>query len=99
MALGKNVSGFVIGDRVVVEPNLSYGTCRPCLRKQDNLCESLGTYGVSVNGGFAEFSEVSSRILHLIGDLPFDQAALTEPMTCVLNGVSALAPHRTSCRR
>ncbi len=90
--LGKDVSGFAIGDRVVVDPNLSCGTCRPCQQGLANLCVSLGAYGVSQNGGFAEFSTVDARNLHAIGDLPFDQAALAEPMGCVLNGVTALAP-------
>lgn len=92
VALGPDVSGLVIGDRVVVDPNLSCGSCRPCLRGQHNLCVALGAYGVSVAGGLAELTAVSSANLHLIGALPFDQAALAEPMACVLNGVSALAP-------
>lgn len=91
-AVGDKVSGFAPGDRVVVDPNLSCGTCRPCQRGQHNLCVLLGAYGVSQNGGFAEFSAVDARNLHRIGDLPFDQAALAEPMGCVLNGITALAP-------
>lgn len=92
VALGDAVSGLAVGDRVVVDPNLSCGTCRACLRGRENLCVALGAYGVSEDGGFSEFSAVSARNLHVIGDLPFDQAALAEPMGCVLNGVSALAP-------
>lgn len=92
VALGRDVAGFAVGDRVVVDPNLSCGTCRPCRRGRENLCINLGAYGVSANGGFAEFSAVSAANLHAIGDLPFDQAALAEPMGCVLNGVTTLAP-------
>lgn len=92
VALGREVSGFAIGDRVVVDPNLSCGTCRSCLLGQENLCVKLGAYGVSVNGGFTEFSAVATRNLHPIGDLPFNQAALAEPMGCVLNGVSVISP-------
>lgn len=92
VALGRDVPGFAVGDAVVVDPNLSCGTCRPCRRGQQNLCVSLGAYGVSRNGGFAELSAVAASNLYPVGDLPFAQAALAEPMGCVLNGVSALAP-------
>ncbi|MFD1796494.1 zinc-dependent alcohol dehydrogenase family protein [Paracoccus aurantiacus] len=89
---GSEVSGFAVGDHVVVDPNLSCGECRACRRGNHNLCATLGAYGVTRNGGFAEYSAVDMRNLHLIGDLPFEQAALAEPMGCVLNGVGALAP-------
>lgn len=59
VALGPDVTGFAIDDRVVVDPNLSCGICRSCQRGRENLCVSLGAYGVSVNGGFAPFSTVS----------------------------------------
>lgn len=92
LALGEGVTGFHKGQRVVVDPNLSCGSCRSCKRGRFNLCETLGAYGVSTNGGFAELSVVDAFNLHDAGDLPFDQAALAEPMACILNGVSALAP-------
>lgn len=92
LSLGDGVSGFHVGQRVVVDPNLSCGTCRSCQRGRFNLCTTLGAYGVSTNGGFAELSVVNAFNLHDAGDLPFDQAALAEPMACILNGVSALAP-------
>jgi 2-desacetyl-2-hydroxyethyl bacteriochlorophyllide A dehydrogenase len=92
VALGPDANGLSVGDRVVVDPNLSCGTCRACLRGRENLCASLGAYGVSSHGGFAEYVAVDARNLYPICDLPFDQAALAEPMGCVLNGVSALTP-------
>lgn len=92
VAIGPDVVGFAVGDRVVVDPNLSCGTCRSCRRGRANLCTALGAYGVSTPGGFAEFVAVRAANLHPIGDLPFAQAALAEPMGCVLNGVTALAP-------
>lgn len=92
VAIGADVEGFAVGDRVVVDPNLSCGTCRACRRSQENLCTSLGAYGVSTPGGFGELVAVRAENLHPLGDLPYDQAALAEPMGCVLNGVTALAP-------
>ncbi len=88
--IGKDVSGISIGDRVVVDPNLQCGTCRACLRGWAHLCEHLGAYGVTVNGGFAEYCTVCAGAVHAIGDMSFSEAALAEPMGCVLNGLSPL---------
>ena len=88
--LGPDVAGFSVGDRVVIDPNLECGTCRSCRRGWAHLCETLGAYGVTRNGGFAEYSLVRASALHPIGDLDFSVAALAEPMGCVLNGVDAV---------
>jgi len=88
--LGEGVKGVAIGDRVVVDPNLECGDCSACARGWAHLCENLGAYGVTVHGGFAQKSLVKAEAVHGIGDLSFAQAALAEPMGCVLNGVDAV---------
>lgn len=88
--VGKDVTNVRTGDRVVVDPNLECGTCRACTRGWAHLCENLGAYGVTTHGGFAELSVVQASAVHPIGDLSFLQAALCEPMGCVLNGVDAV---------
>lgn len=88
---GPGVTGLAGGDRVVVDPNLECGHCGACGRGWSHLCERLGAYGVTVNGGFAEMSVVKAEALHPIGDMPFDVAALAEPVGCVLNGLSPFA--------
>ena len=54
-ALGGQVQGFAIGDRVGV-PWLGFtcGTCRWCLAGQENLCSAASFTGCSRDGGFAE---------------------------------------------
>lgn len=84
-----DVTGVSVGDRVVVDPNIPCGTCRACQRGLTNLCTDLKAYGVTHDGGFAEFSVVRAKHLHPIGSLPFDRAALAEPLACVLNGLGA----------
>ncbi len=88
-AVADDVTRFRTGDRVVVDPNMSCGECRACRRGLHNLCEDLKAYGVTTNGGFADYSVVREGNLHPIGDMPFDVAALAEPLGCVLNGVNA----------
>ena len=87
---GQGVTTVKTGDRVVVDPNLECGTCAACLRDWAHLCENLGAYGVTTHGGFAELSVVKAEAVHPIGDMSFSQAALAEPMGCVLNGVDAV---------
>ncbi len=87
-AVAPDVAGLKIGDRVAVDPNLPCGVCPSCRKGLANLCRDLKAYGVTANGGFAEFSAVKAGHLHPIGDLPFDVAALAEPLACVLNGIS-----------
>ncbi|QND51301.1 zinc-dependent alcohol dehydrogenase family protein [Phyllobacterium sp. 628] len=86
-AVARDVTGFRAGDRVAIDPNIPCGTCRSCGKGLTNLCESLEAYGVTRNGGFAEYSMVNSNHLHPIGDLPFHIAALAEPLACVQNGL------------
>jgi D-altritol 5-dehydrogenase len=91
--VGDGTKGFSVGDRVVVDPNLECGTCPACRRGWAHLCENLGAYGVTENGGFAELSAVNASAAIPIGDMPFHIAALAEPMGCVLNGVNAAQGH------
>lgn len=87
--VGEGVTRLAEGDRVVVDPNINCGTCPACLRGWAHLCDRLEAYGVTRNGGFAEASVVVAEAVHKIGDMPFDVAALAEPMGCVLNGLDA----------
>ena len=88
--VGPDVTNVKIGDRVVVDPNIECGVCRACRRGWAQLCEKLGAYGVTTDGGFAEHSVVKASALHPMGDLDFGTAALAEPMGCVLNGLDVV---------
>jgi len=57
-SVGPNVTDVSVGDRVVVDPNIECGTCRSCQRGWAHMCETLGAYGVTQNGGFADKSLV-----------------------------------------
>lgn len=88
-AIAADVENFQAGDRVAVDPNLPCGTCRSCRKGLTNLCKDLKAYGVTHDGGFAEYSVVRADQIHAIGELAFDRAALAEPLACTLNGLSA----------
>ncbi len=90
IATGADVSGFSTGDRVVVDPNIHCGQCRACKKGLTNLCDTLGAYGVTQHGGFAEYSVVHQNNIFPIADLGYGTAALAEPVGCVLNGLDAI---------
>ncbi|HVP15078.1 MAG TPA: zinc-binding dehydrogenase [Terriglobales bacterium] len=75
-AVGAAVRHVKPGDRVLVLPTLSCGTCPACLAGDDNLCRSHDLLGRRRNGGYAEKVAVPGvNCLPYPDDLPFEQAA------------------------
>jgi NADPH:quinone reductase-like Zn-dependent oxidoreductase len=75
-AVGDGVTQFKAGDRVVINSNLSDGTCEFCAAGQDNLCVKWNLLGETVRGTYCETIAVSDRnVLAMPDDFPFDQAA------------------------
>ena len=93
-AIGELVTNVKVGDRVTMGSS-SCGTCRACLRGQDKGCTehflnfSLkgGFYGP---GGFAEYKVHRSDGVFPVGDAPWDQAALAEPLSCAIHAARLL---------
>jgi L-iditol 2-dehydrogenase len=87
-SVGAGVSRFAVGDRVVPLNSAPCDACFFCLSGQQNLCDDL----LFNNGAYAEFIRVPARIVEkntllLPVDLPFEHAALTEPLACVMRGL------------
>ncbi|HVX50616.1 MAG TPA: zinc-dependent alcohol dehydrogenase family protein [Chitinophagaceae bacterium] len=59
---GENVTGLKDGD-VVGVPWLGYtcGTCRYCLKGQENLCDNAAFTGYTIDGGFAEYTVANEK--------------------------------------
>jgi 2-desacetyl-2-hydroxyethyl bacteriochlorophyllide A dehydrogenase len=94
--VGAGVTDVKAGDRVAVDPNLECGHCSACKRGWAHMCETLGAYGVTIDGGFADYSVVKASHVRQIGDMPYDIAALAEPLGCVMNGLGAGQAHRAN---
>ena len=74
--LGEGVTNWSIGERVVINPNLSCGSCEYCLAGMDNRCNDWGLLGETTRGTYAEFIPVSSRnLLRMPDDFGFHKAA------------------------
>jgi L-iditol 2-dehydrogenase len=87
-AAGFVAGGWKVGDRVVVANSAPCGQCEFCRRAQENLCEEL----IFLNGAYARSIVVPSRLveknmLRLKAATSFRDAALTEPLACVVQGV------------
>ncbi|MFE1598751.1 zinc-binding dehydrogenase [Methylobacterium sp. ID0610] len=83
---------FVRGDPVCVNPAIACGACEACQRGRENLCMRLTAMGYELDGAFAELVSVPARavaagnVLPLPEGLSFAEAALAEPLACVING-------------
>ncbi len=54
-SVGAGVTRLKVGDRVVINSNLSCGECGYCLAGQDNRCERWELLGETRNGTYAEY--------------------------------------------
>ncbi len=80
-------SELAVGDRVIVHPNIWCQTCWYCRSGHTNLCDRFVHIGSMRDGGAADYCVTPGRLVYRIpDDLPFDRAALAEPLACVLNG-------------
>jgi 2-desacetyl-2-hydroxyethyl bacteriochlorophyllide A dehydrogenase len=88
--VGSAVSRYKAGDRVAVEPNLPCDNCVNCLNNRQNFCLNWQAVGVTRSGGMAQYVSVPEKAVFNTDDLPFEQGAFMEPLSCVLHGLERL---------
>jgi len=86
--VGTGVTGFREGDRVVALNSAPCDACFFCRHGQQNLCEDL----LFNNGAYAEYLRIPARIVEkntliVPDEVPLENAALTEPLACVVRGL------------
>ncbi len=104
VATGPSVKKWRAGDRVTFDSTIYCGACAYCRAGQVNLCESRRVVGVSPaeykqHGAFAERLAIPERILYRLPDtLPYDQAAMVEPVSIAIHAVqrTKIAPNSTA---
>ena len=75
-AIGESVSGFSVGDRVVVYPWIGEGSCPACRVAQENLCDTPRTIGIYRDGGYSELVLVPNfRYLVKIDNMDVNSSA------------------------
>src|ERR1700724_2862743 len=88
VAMGPGVKGFRIGQRVVAANSAPCLQCFYCKRGNENLCDDL----LFNNGAYAEYIRIPARIVQrnmyeIPGHVSYQDAALIEPLACVLRGL------------
>jgi len=88
VAMGEDVKGFHIGQRVVAANSAPCGECFYCRRENENLCDDL----LFNNGAYAEYIGIPARIVERnMYEIPdhvnYQDAALVEPLSCVMRGL------------
>ena len=87
-------SNLDVGQRVTIDPNIPCGKCPQCIDGLSHLCVRLRAIGVTEPGGFAELVRVPIENLYPVPTtVGLDQAALCEPLACVLHGIDRAEIH------
>jgi threonine dehydrogenase-like Zn-dependent dehydrogenase len=78
-ALGREVRGFQVGQRVCCDIDFSCGVCAPCSEGRANICERLRTMGFDRDGAYAQYTTVPDFNLYALPDnVTYDQAAAVQ---------------------
>ncbi len=86
--IGAAVSGWQIGDRVVVRPLDPCHACPACAAGHAHICQNLKFLGIDTPGAFQGSWTVPAHTLHrLPADLPLDHAAMIEPIAVACHDV------------
>lgn len=80
------------GDRVACIPDVPCGHCTLCAEGRPNLCLNMFSIGGDVDGGFAQYALAPAKALYSVSeDLPAEEGAMVELLSCVLGGVAKAA--------
>lgn len=101
--VGEGVANLTPGMRVTVAPNIGCGSCRECVQGYNNLCPRYDAFGITLDGGFAEYMRIPAsavrqgNVVEIPEGLSFEEAALAEPLSCCFNAqaVCQLSPGET----
>jgi L-iditol 2-dehydrogenase len=90
---GANVTKFKKGDRVAIGADVPCGECSFCEAGIGNNCQINYAMGYQFAGSFAEYVLLNKTVVNygpvhkIPGGMAWDEAALAEPLACVLNAV------------
>jgi threonine dehydrogenase-like Zn-dependent dehydrogenase len=101
--VGSNVRDLAPGDRVIIDQGLNCVSthreplCEYCLTGDSHQCAFYTEHGITgLPGGLAEYIAVpAANAVRLSGNLDMSEAALAEPLGCVIHSSDTVAWART----
>jgi L-iditol 2-dehydrogenase len=96
---GGDVRNYKPGDAITFDSTVFCGKCPACKQGQVNLCTERRVLGVSCgdyrqHGAFADYVAVPEHILFPLPEgMPFEHAAMAEPVAIALHAVSRIPIH------
>ena len=86
--LGAAATGFQLGDKVTIEPNINCGHCEACLHGDYGYCENINfTYRIG-KGAMADYIAVrQDKVFKLPESMTFAEGALIEPLAVAVHAV------------
>lgn len=97
-AVGHQVTGFAVGERVAISPSRPCGQCRYCQLGQHNHCLDMRYYGSAmrtphVQGAFRQRIVCDASQAHKLADHVSDgEGAMAEPLSVALHAVNRAGP-------
>lgn len=91
--VGKNVTGFEVGEKVAIANVIPCGSCLACLGGRENACMNRKAIGYEFDGGFEEYIRIpeiaitSGNVIKLPDEVSFTAGALIEPLACCIRGL------------
>jgi L-iditol 2-dehydrogenase len=95
--VGAGVNQFKVGDAIMAAPTAPCGACFYCNRNQENLCSQA--MDQMVTGAYADYlllppHVVARNAFKKPALLPFEEAALLEPLACVVHALDMACPRK-----
>jgi 2-desacetyl-2-hydroxyethyl bacteriochlorophyllide A dehydrogenase len=86
--LAPDVNDLQVGDKVIVNPLISCGTCDRCTAGRPNICRNRQIIGIHRPGAFAEYVAAPATNMYVVPDeLDANLASLAEPLAVCIHAV------------
>lgn len=96
-AVGPEVTGFSVGQKVTVEPQIVCGKCYPCRHGKYNLCEELRVMGFQACGMASEYFAVdAAKVTPLPEQMSYDEGAMIEPLAVTVHAAKRFSQLRNA---
>jgi L-iditol 2-dehydrogenase len=87
-AVGDNVEGFSVGDKITFTPQVTCGECYPCQNGMYHICETLKVMGFQTDGSGQEYFPLPAwNAIKLSADFLLDYGALVEPIAVAVHAL------------